>query len=214
MHSHRRRHRCGRPLPRCREPDGGRARRSRYPRQQRRVSEAEGFDDIDIEDWERTFQVNINGMFYITKFAVPHMKDGGAIVNTSSINAKQPTASLLSYSATKAAIANLTLGLAQLLAEEKIRVNAVLPGRSGLRSSPPACIPDKSKISAGRRRSSGRVSPPSSLPPTSCSPRTTQATRRAPSSSSRAACRSSECRRRARAMNRQPECLERGPIPQ
>ena len=86
------------------------------------------FEDITIEDWDKTFQVNINAMFYVTKFAVPHMKKGSAIVNTSSVNSKKPMASLLPYSATKAAIANFTLGLAQALAEKEIRVNAVLPG--------------------------------------------------------------------------------------
>ncbi len=86
------------------------------------------FDEITIDEWDKTFQVNINALFYMTKFAVPRMGAGGAIVNTSSINAKKPMGSLLPYSATKAAIANFTLGLAQSLAERKIRVNAVLPG--------------------------------------------------------------------------------------
>lgn len=86
------------------------------------------FEDIEIADWDKTFQVNINAMFYITKFAVPHMTKGGAIVNTSSVNAKHPMASLLAYSATKAAIANFTVGLSQSLAVKNIRVNAVLPG--------------------------------------------------------------------------------------
>ena len=86
------------------------------------------FDDIEIADWDKTFQVNINAMFYITKFAVPHMIGGGAIVNTSSVNAKHPMPSLLAYSATKAAIANFTVGLSQSLAKKNIRVNAVLPG--------------------------------------------------------------------------------------
>ena len=86
------------------------------------------FEDITIAEWDKTFQTNINAMFYITKWAVPHMKAGCAIVNTSSVNAKKPMASLLPYSATKAAIANFTLGLAQSLAAKKIRVNAVLPG--------------------------------------------------------------------------------------
>ncbi len=86
------------------------------------------FDEITIEDWDRTFQTNISAMFYLTKFAVPHMPKGGAIVNTSSVNAKKPMATLIPYSATKAAIANFTLGLAQALAEKGIRVNAVLPG--------------------------------------------------------------------------------------
>ena len=86
------------------------------------------FDDITIAEWDKTFRVNINALFYITHFAVPRMKDGGAIVNTSSVNAKHPMPSLLPYSATKAAIANFTVGLAQSLAERNIRVNAVLPG--------------------------------------------------------------------------------------
>ncbi|WP_158808774.1 SDR family oxidoreductase [Beijerinckia sp. L45] len=86
------------------------------------------FDEISIEDWDKTFKTNISAMFYITKFAVPHMPNGGAIVNTSSVNSKKPMATLIPYSATKAAIANFTLGLAQALAEKRIRVNAVLPG--------------------------------------------------------------------------------------
>ena len=86
------------------------------------------FDDITIEEWDRTFKTNISAMFYLTKFAVPHMPKGGAIVNTSSVNAKKPMATLLPYSSTKAAIANFTLGLAQALAEKGVRVNAVLPG--------------------------------------------------------------------------------------
>ena len=86
------------------------------------------FEDIEIADWDKTFQVNVNAMFYITRSAVPHMTKGGAIVNTSSVNAKHPMPSLLAYSATKAVIANFTLGLSQSLAEKNIRVNAVLPG--------------------------------------------------------------------------------------
>ena len=85
-------------------------------------------DDIAIEDWDRHFQININAMFYITKFAAAHLKAGASIVNTSSVNSKHPMPSLLAYSATKSAIANFTVGAAQLLAERQIRVNAVLPG--------------------------------------------------------------------------------------
>ena len=85
-------------------------------------------EDISIEDWDKHFQVNINAMFYITKYAAAHLKEGAAIVNTSSVNSKHPMPSLLAYSATKAAIANFTVGLSQLLASKGIRVNAVLPG--------------------------------------------------------------------------------------
>ena len=85
-------------------------------------------DEISEAEWDHHFAVNINAMFYITKAAVPHMAAGSSIVNTSSVNAKHPMPGLLPYSATKAAIANFTVGLAQMLVEKGIRVNAVLPG--------------------------------------------------------------------------------------
>ncbi len=85
-------------------------------------------DEISDEEWDRTFQVNVGSMFYLTKAAVPRMPAGSSIINTSSVNAKHPMPSLLAYSATKAAIANFTLGLAQMLIDQGIRCNAVLPG--------------------------------------------------------------------------------------
>ena len=88
----------------------------------------ESLDEISDEEWDRTFDINVGAMFRITKAAVPHMPPGSSIINTSSVNSKHPMPSLLAYSATKAAIANLTLGLAQMLTEKGIRCNAVLPG--------------------------------------------------------------------------------------
>lgn len=85
-------------------------------------------EDISDEEWELTFKVNIHAMFYLTKAAVPHMKPGGAIINTASINADKPNPTLLAYATTKGAIQNFTAGLAQLLAEKGIRANAVAPG--------------------------------------------------------------------------------------
>jgi NAD(P)-dependent dehydrogenase (short-subunit alcohol dehydrogenase family) len=84
--------------------------------------------DIADEEWELTFRVNIHAMFYLTKAAVPHMKPGAAIINTASINSDDPNPTLLPYATTKGAIHNFTAGLAQLLAEKGIRVNAVAPG--------------------------------------------------------------------------------------
>jgi NAD(P)-dependent dehydrogenase (short-subunit alcohol dehydrogenase family) len=85
-------------------------------------------EDISDEEWEHTFKVNLHAMFYLTKAAVPHMKEGSAIINTASINADTPNPTLLAYATTKGAIQNFTAGLAQLLAEKGIRVNAVAPG--------------------------------------------------------------------------------------
>jgi NAD(P)-dependent dehydrogenase (short-subunit alcohol dehydrogenase family) len=88
----------------------------------------ESLDEISSEEFDRTFKTNVYAMFYLTKAAVPHMPPGSAIINTSSINASTPKPQLLAYAATKSAIANFTGGLAQLLAEKGIRVNAVAPG--------------------------------------------------------------------------------------
>jgi NAD(P)-dependent dehydrogenase (short-subunit alcohol dehydrogenase family) len=85
-------------------------------------------EDIPDQEWERTFAVNIHAMFYLTKAAVPHMPAGGAIINTSSINADTPGPELLAYATTKGAIQNFTAGLAQLLAERGLRANCVAPG--------------------------------------------------------------------------------------
>lgn len=88
-------------------------------------------DDIsklDLEQVKTTFMINIVAMFAIVKEALKHMPKGATIINTTSIQAYQPSPGLLDYAATKAAIANFTKGLAQQLAPKGIRVNAVAPG--------------------------------------------------------------------------------------
>jgi NAD(P)-dependent dehydrogenase (short-subunit alcohol dehydrogenase family) len=85
-------------------------------------------DDITDEEWDVTFRTNVHAMFYLSKAAVPHMPEGAAIINTTSINADVPNPTLLAYATTKGAIQNFTGGLAQLLAEKGIRVNCVAPG--------------------------------------------------------------------------------------
>jgi NAD(P)-dependent dehydrogenase (short-subunit alcohol dehydrogenase family) len=84
--------------------------------------------EITDEEWEHTFATNIHAMFYITKAAVPHMREGSSIINTTSVQADNPSEELLAYATTKGAIQNFTGGLAQLLAEKGIRANAVAPG--------------------------------------------------------------------------------------
>jgi NAD(P)-dependent dehydrogenase (short-subunit alcohol dehydrogenase family) len=84
--------------------------------------------EIPDEDWLRAMNVNVTAMFRISQAAEPHMAPGSSIINTSSVNSDMPSPSLLMYSTTKAAIANFTAGLAQLLGEKNIRVNSVAPG--------------------------------------------------------------------------------------
>jgi NAD(P)-dependent dehydrogenase (short-subunit alcohol dehydrogenase family) len=84
--------------------------------------------DIDDEQWRRTFAVNIDSFFYVTKAALDHLPDGGAIINTGSINGLRGNKTLIDYSATKGAVLALTYSLAQSLAERRIRVNCVAPG--------------------------------------------------------------------------------------
>jgi NAD(P)-dependent dehydrogenase (short-subunit alcohol dehydrogenase family) len=85
-------------------------------------------EDITAEELDVTFRTNIYSMFFLCRAAIPHMKPSASIINTSSINAKDPSPHLLAYATTKGAIANFTAGLAGMVAEKGIRVNAVAPG--------------------------------------------------------------------------------------
>lgn len=88
----------------------------------------EEVEEITSEQLERTFRTNIFSMFYLTQAAVKHLKEGSAIINTSSVTAFRGSGHLLDYAATKGAIVAFTRSLAETLAEKKIRVNGVAPG--------------------------------------------------------------------------------------
>jgi NAD(P)-dependent dehydrogenase (short-subunit alcohol dehydrogenase family) len=85
-------------------------------------------DAITPEQIERTFRTNIFGYFHMTQAAMPHLKQGAAIINTTSVTAYRGSGDLLDYAATKGAIVAFTRSLAQKLAEQGIRVNGVAPG--------------------------------------------------------------------------------------
>ncbi|WP_197976050.1 SDR family oxidoreductase [Sphingomonas sp. CFBP 13733] len=88
----------------------------------------ETLDDIDDDEMQDAFSANVFAMIRLAKAAVPHMKPGAAIVNSTSVQAKIATENMIVYSTTKGAIASLTIGLSNLLAPKGIRVNCVAPG--------------------------------------------------------------------------------------
>jgi len=88
----------------------------------------ESISELTTDRLERTFKVNILAMFHIVRRALRDMKPGGTIINTGSIQAYQPKASILDYATTKAAIVGFTKGLALETIERGIRVNCVAPG--------------------------------------------------------------------------------------
>jgi NAD(P)-dependent dehydrogenase (short-subunit alcohol dehydrogenase family) len=124
----------------------------------------QSIEDISDEEWQLTFATNIHAMFYLSKAAVPHMREGSSIINTTSINADQPNEQLLAYATTKGAIHNFTAGLGQMLAERGIRVNAVAPGPVWTPLIPSTMPPEKVK-SFGENTPIGRAAQPAELAP-------------------------------------------------
>ena len=101
--------------------------------------------EFSTEEFDRTYKTNVYAMFWLCREAVPHMQPGSAIINTTSVQAYSPDAMLLAYASTKAAIKNFTQGLAQGVAGQGIRVNAVAPGPVWTPLIPSTMPPDKVK---------------------------------------------------------------------
>ena len=122
------------------------------------------FTELSTSQWERTFRVNVFSYFWTTKAAVPHLPDGGAIINTSSINGLRGNKSLIDYSATKGAVLALTYSLAQALQDRGIRVNCVAPGPVWTPLIPATF--DEEKVSSfGSQVPMGRAAHPDEIAP-------------------------------------------------
>jgi NAD(P)-dependent dehydrogenase (short-subunit alcohol dehydrogenase family) len=87
-----------------------------------------GLEKVSAEQLERTFRTNVFGYYFITKAALPHLREGSSIVNTTSVTAYRGSSTLLDYSGTRGAIVAFTRALSQALMDRKIRVNGVAPG--------------------------------------------------------------------------------------
>jgi hypothetical protein len=122
----------------------------------------ESLEEIPDEEWDYTFRTNIAAMFYLAKAAVPHMRPGSSIINTTSIQSDKPNPMLLAYAATKGAVSNFTAGLAQMLGSKGIRVNAVAPGPIWTPLIPSTMPPEKVK-SFGEDTPLGRAGQPREL---------------------------------------------------
>jgi NAD(P)-dependent dehydrogenase (short-subunit alcohol dehydrogenase family) len=123
-----------------------------------------GIADVSTELLDRTFKTNIYAMFWLVKAALPHLKEGGSIINVASIQAYQPAPTLLPYSSTKGAIVSFTKGLAQEVVQYGLRANSVAPGPVWTPIIP-ASMPGETVSQFGGTSPMGRPAQPAELAP-------------------------------------------------
>ncbi|MBM0258749.1 SDR family oxidoreductase [Micromonospora sp. 4G55] len=128
------------------------------------MSQDDGIAGISTPQFDRVLKTNLYAMFWLCQEAIPHMDDGATIINTTSIQAFDPSPQLLDYATTKAGIANFTKGLAAQLADKGIRVNAVAPGPIWTPLIP-ATMPQEKVKQFGTDTPMGRPGQPAELAP-------------------------------------------------
>jgi NAD(P)-dependent dehydrogenase (short-subunit alcohol dehydrogenase family) len=126
------------------------------------MSQPEGIGAITTEQFDRVMRTNLYGMFWVSKMSLPHMPRGGCIINSTSVQAYKPSPHLLDYAMTKGAIVTFTQGLAQMVASDGIRVNAVAPGPVWTPLIP-ATMPDTAEF--GKKSLFGRPAQPAEMAP-------------------------------------------------
>ncbi|PRH77459.1 NAD(P)-dependent dehydrogenase [Streptomyces solincola] len=126
------------------------------------MAQPDGIEAISTEQFDRVMKTNLYGMFWLTRAALKHIPRGGSVINTTSVQAYQPSPPLLDYAMTKGAIVTFTHGLAQAAAERGIRVNAVAPGPVWTPLIP-ATLPTTAEF--GRQSPLGRPAQPAEMAP-------------------------------------------------
>ena len=124
----------------------------------------EQLDEIEADEFDRTFRTNVYATFWLCRYALRHMSEGGVILNTTSIQGYEPSPTLLPYAATKAAIISMTKSLAKLVADRGIRVNAVAPGPVWTPLIP-STLPEEHVKKFGDNTTFGRPAQPVELAP-------------------------------------------------
>ena len=124
-----------------------------------------GIQEISSEQFDRTFRTNIYAMFYLCKAAIPHMRAGASIINTSSKEAYHPKPLLLDYASTKGAIITFSYALAQETTPQGIRVNVVAPGPVWTPLIPATYPPEQGVSGFGQSQPIGRPAQPAEVAP-------------------------------------------------
>ncbi len=127
-------------------------------------SPVQSLEELTTEQWDRTFRTNIYSYFWVTKFALPHLSEGSAIINTSSINGLRGNKSLIDYSATKGAINAFSMAMAKVLVDRGIRINVVAPGPVWTPLIP-ATMPEEKVAKFGQQVPMGRAAQPDEIAP-------------------------------------------------